>query len=346
MTINLESLIQSLEKSASDETEKKERKDEKEAFKDLKDAEKENSKEDKEDKEKDEKEDKQEKEASARGAALAEEVMQKFASQTTDKENTMNKQASEAGKAIADAILAKKASVGDVTTTNGVVGRTENKQIRDAADIVREDDKKIQATPGTDGGNGGGTVSQIFDAIVRDAQDGGVASWNQVPVKTVSQVEGNHQAGDTPELSGNGIHQEKAAAVSALVEQGFDFDDAISMVKAAAEEIEYEEEVQVKQAAIGALMDRGVDFDEALSLVKAAGAMVSMGKAVGKKGMSMGTKAAIGGAAAGAAAGGMVAAKKVNQEKKAALDSLIAEGVDYDVAAELVAAKSLELYGM
>jgi hypothetical protein len=360
--MNLDDIITRLEaqsglsKQASEDTEKDEKTDEEKAKsffgkaeKEVDKAEKKNGEEEKKDEEC-----KDEEEAHEKGASFAKEIMAKFAAQTQSvtKEDTMNKQAAAAGAALADAILQKIANAGDETTDNGIKpGLVPNKGQVDNAQMVAEDDAKIQPTPGTDGMHDGGSINQIFDAIVADASQG-ATSFNQVHIPGVAAKDGDATRMATPHQEGMeaGDEQEKAAAVSALVSQGFDFDEAVGMVKAAAEEIDREETSQVKQAALANLIERGVDFDSAVALVKQA-SFGDMAKSVAgmagntAKGLAAKPGSKLVGAAAGGAAAGAMAAR-VGQEKKAAFNALLSHGVDFATAATLVNQKSQELYGV
>jgi hypothetical protein len=288
MNLSLDDLIQDLEKSAglnksaSEETEKDEKKDEEKADKDVKEVKKdvEKTEKDVKDAKKENDADERTKEAAAKGAELAKEVMQKVASIKLDQvttEDTMNKQAADAGKALAEALLEKLASVGDMNTTNGIASATPTKTQVDLAAQVAEQDRIIQNQPGTDGRGNGGSINQIFDAIVADAMARGAAPVDQNPTPGVAKEEGAQVAAQTPNQVATGAFtvagdaQEKAAAVSALVEQGHDFEDAVNLVKAAAEEIQREEDAQIKQAALNHFMEAGFDFETAVNLVKKLG---------------------------------------------------------------------------
>jgi hypothetical protein len=296
--LSLENLLDTLtkeaglNKSASEETEEKENKDEKDTGKEIDKAKqaletagkdddkamKENDSEKKDDREEDK--DEQTKEAALRGAKLAKEVMQKVASIKLDQvntEDTMNKQAAEAGKALAEALLEKLASVGDMNTSNGIAGGVPNKTQVDLAAQVAEQDRIIQNQPGTDGRGNGGTINQIFDAIVADAMAQGAAPVDQNPAPGVTKDEGAQIRVQAPNQVQVGPYTvaedevEKAAAVSELVAQGHDFESAVSMVKAAAEEIQREEVAQIKQAALNHFMEAGFDFETSVELVKKLG---------------------------------------------------------------------------
>lgn len=273
------------------------------------------------------------------GEDLAKEIMEKVASTKIEqsKDTEMNKQASDAGKALAQALLTKMAGVGDVNTDNGIApGVVPNKTQTDLATQRAEHDGSFQPTPGTDGQGNGGTINQIFDAIVADAQarTGAVVSGQTPTAPSEGAI--NRTAPNQEQVDSS---QEKMAAAISLVNSGLDFDEAVELVKAASDELEAEHEQHVKQAAFNELLESGVDFDLAVAMVKQAGAMTTVGGKVAKvagKGMSMGKKVAIGAAAAGAAAGTAVAVSK-GREKKAALDALIDAGIDYDAAAAYVA---------
>lgn len=300
-TLTLQSLMDELEaqagltKAAADDSDKDSEGSSEKTFPFQK---KEDKKDDeKSEKKDDESEDKERtKEAQFQGAALYQEVMQKVASakgpQTTPQGTPeMKKQASIAGKALADALLEKLANVGDHITENGIdPTAVPNKSQRDQAAMVAEHDAIINPTPTKDGaGNGGGTVNQIFDAIVADAMGHGAAGYEQVHQTGITGAEGAANAGAPNQAAMQHMNSavseevEKVAATVALVEAGFDFNDAVNMVKQAEAEINFEQDQHTKQAAVASLMDRGVDFDSAVALVKQANALtVLSGKAANK----------------------------------------------------------------
>lgn len=395
MNMTLESLMEGLEKQAGlvdmakqassdpkadEKHEKEEDKKEAEAKKDVSKAKSdiEKSEEDfaslKKMNEKEEAKDKKEqtKEASAAGADFANEIMQKVASlqitTTQTKENEMNKQASDAGKALADALLEKLANAGDQTTVAGIPdGVAPNKNQIDNAQLVAEQDVTIKPMPGA-----GGSINQIFDSIVADALGQGAASFDQVHTQGVSAQEGAAEAQGTPNQVYT-VGVEKTAAVMSLVNSGVDFDSAVDMVKAAAEQIEAEEAEQVKQAAFADLVGRGVDFELAAALVKSAGAVGNAAAGAKKWLQNEGVKASVGaenvafgarnldkgiaarglkqlagnrlvqGGAAATAVGG--AGYALGREKQAAVSALCEAGVDFDSAVDLVQSKSQEIYG-
>jgi hypothetical protein len=268
--MTLDEILKGLEKSAADQSDDDKSKDKDEAEDKGKDKDKDDSNPFSK-KPKEEKEETQEKKASFKsGADLAKEIMEKVAS--TKLENTkgeeMNKQASDAGKALAQALLTKLAGVGDVITENGIPdGVVPNKTQVDIAAQRAEHEASFQPTPGTDGAGNGGTINQIFDSIVADAQarTGAIVS-GQTP-STPAEGVINRQA---PNQEGVDDSQEKMAAAISLVNSGLDFDEAVELVKAASFELEMEEEEHIKQATFNELIDNGVDFDLAAAMVKEA----------------------------------------------------------------------------
>ena len=286
MSMTLDDLLNSLEKQASEQEESKDKKKKGEEKEDEDDAE------DKEDSaswklrsaEKDledaKKIEDRVKEAHLQGSALANEIMQKVASAKTPsnlKETQMNKSAQFAGQALAQSLLMKLAGAGDFSTSNGIYeGAMPNKAQVDNAQMVAEHDTTIDPTPTKDeAGDGGGSVNQIFDAIIQKAMSQGAASVDQVHGTGISQYEGMIADRTAPGNAGasDGAEEEveKVAAVNALMNTGFDIFSAVDMVKAAEQELLYEQDMQIKQAAMNELLNAGVDFELAAAMVKQAG---------------------------------------------------------------------------
>lgn len=272
MTLNtLDDLLKSLEKQASDDESAKKEEEKKE---DEKKTDESKSKQMPWDKKDDSgKTEDRVKEAQLQGAALANEIMQKVASANiTQKETSMNT-AQFAGQALAQSLLTKLASAGDMTTTDGIFpGALPNKAQIDNAQMAAEQSSTIAPTPTKDSmGNGGGSINQIFDAIVAKAMSQGAVAHDQITQTGIAPLEGAVEQHAVP----NGVPSvsdevEKVAAVTALVNSGFDFDSAVDMVKAAEYELQAEEDGQIKQAAMNDLIDAGVDFALAAALVKEA----------------------------------------------------------------------------
>jgi hypothetical protein len=195
----------------------------------------------------------------------------------------------------------------------GVATATPNLIQIDNDAMLAFDDKKVEALPGAEG-----TLNSILEAVVARAKEQGAASADLVNGDAPASVAEGARKVITPEEQ----EQEKAAAVSALVEAGADFGTAVELVKQAEEALAEETDQQEKIAAVEALCDAGYSFDDAISLVKAAEEEIK--KDAKKEGTSEEEK---------------------EQEKKAAFTSLIEAGVDFSSAVEMVKVASLEVYG-
>lgn len=276
-------------------------------------------------------------------------------------DEALDKQAQE-NKVMAQSIMKKIAQiVGEPTTTpaaaiNVAGAAVPNMVQMGNAGMTAWDDSKVTPMPGQEG-----TINNILEALVAKAQAEGGGSDDLV--NGTGAVEGAVALGSAED------QVEKAAAVNALVNEGVDFDTAVTLVKE-AEDMIYQEEMEYeKQAAFEALVNEGMDFDDAVELVKAAeyelykeagikemfeSAKKGTRKAYdyakdkGKKAVDhvKNHKAAYGAGAAGlAAAGGGAYAYKRHQEKKAAMEALMQEGVDFDTAVGLVKQAEYEVYG-
>ena len=222
------------------------------------------------------------------------------------------------GFSFEDAVaMVKEASSGDMTTSDGIAqGVVPNKNQVDNAAMEAEGAATVKPMPTGDGISNKGNVNQIFDAIIADAMSQGAASNDQVHETGVAKAEGAVEAHAVP-------NQVKVAAMTSLLEAGVDFAEAAAFITKAAG-------MAPKMLASSASKVRSVAVPEY----------------VAKKGMSMGKKVAIGAGAAGLAGlGAAAAAKGRDNEKKAAVDSLMEAGVDFDSAVTLVNDKAQELYG-
>lgn len=170
---------------------------------------------------------------------------------------------------------------------------------------VAMDDAKVQPTPATDAG-----VGDLLTAIVENAEARANAAGEGV------------QNGDEVEPVEDAVV--KAAALDDLMAQGYSFEDAADMVKAAADAVAQVEYSDIeKAAAVGELMARGVDFAEAVDLVKeAAASMILSNKkhdkptAMGKARAAVEDKVAKGKARVGAAKKTVTEAAKVPMEDR------------------------------
>jgi hypothetical protein len=283
------------------------------------------------------------------------------------------KQAEEKGNEMSDNttlaqyIMQKLAE--DASGEGSVGGAAPNNIIQNDAVNQAFDEMKEQDLP-----NPEGSVNGIFEAIVAraKAQGGGtddlVVGGGSLPAERNDNVE-------------------KAAAVQALVAEGCDFEDAVSLVKQAEEELNAEAYDQEKQAAFSKLVEAGVDFDSAVELIKQAeedlekeagklDAIKGAGKAFIKsvkgdakvagpqiKGLITGkdlqgkaiSRAAMGRAVSKnkvtlAAGGATLAAagqvhRSLDNEKKAAFETLSAQGVDFESAVALINQAEQDIYG-
>ena len=197
-------------------------------------------------------------------AALTKEASEKTS--TSEETTEMNKQASEQGKAVADMILAhlsKQAEEG----SNDVIQKTEKQ--------VAEQDSQTEVTP-----REGKSVTETLKAIAErgsakgavnpDALSDNAVTGDETQGEKTPTSSDEHSVATAPTSDLSKVAHEKAAAVSTLVEQGYDFEDAVNLVKAAAEEIEVEEYEQVKLASVTALVGEGMSLHDAVSLTDQA----------------------------------------------------------------------------
>jgi hypothetical protein len=174
------------------------------------------------------------------------------------------------------------------------------------AEMTAQDDAKVLPLPGAEG-----TLNSILEAVVARAEAQGGVSDDLVN-------------GDAPASSADGVgktetdEQEKAAAVSALVEAGCNFDEAVSMVKKAEEDLAKEADQQEKVAAVNTLIEAGYDWDSAIAMVKQAEAEIAAEEA---------------------------ATPSRDQEKQAAFSALLEAGIDFDAALEMVKQAEQDVYG-
>lgn len=227
-----------------------------------------------------------EKEASEKAATSAEagnqtsiedELTQALTKEASDKTSTseetteMNKQASEKGKVIADLIIAqltKQAEEG----SNDVIQKTEKQ--------VAEQDSQTEVTP-----REGKTVTETLKAIAERGSANGAVNPDALSDNAVTgdETQGQktptssdeHSVATAPASDLSKEAHEKAAAVSQLVEEGRSFEDAVALVKAAAEEIEAEQVEHVKLAAVTALVDEGMSVSDAVTLTDQAMAVLT-----------------------------------------------------------------------
>lgn len=181
--------------------------------------------------------------------------------QLTNKENEMSKTAQD-NKALAQQIMEKLAQdlspqVTDASADASVAAApVPNKIQQDNATMSAQADA---VTMGVGPVPGQGTVDDLFQAIVARAQAQGAGH---------PDIVAGQAAVPRDNLPNDSV--EKAAAVSALCDEGLDFESAVELVKQAEEAINAESWEQEKVACVTALIQEGINFDDAIALVKQA----------------------------------------------------------------------------
>ena len=192
-------------------------------------------------------------------------LTKKASVKTTSEESTdMNKQAQAQGRAIADMVIGmlKKADEG----SNAVIQQTE--------ELVAQQDDATELTP-----REGKTVTETLKGIVERGSAEGAVHPDHL---SLDAVDGDETDADI-DLDSSDEYDienedsdldkeafEKLAAAHALVENGYDFETAVDLVKEAAEELEMEEFEQVKLATVQSLVGEGMDVESALDLTNDA----------------------------------------------------------------------------
>lgn len=213
--------------------------------------------------------------ATSEGASL-EELLAKSASAntelSTDEElNDMNKQAQEQGKALADLLIGNL-----VKQANEVVA---------ASDQMVAEQMSQQAATAREGVT---VTDTLKDLIIRGVQNGAATEElsENVGQDLAAVSDAAAQAAKTPTTPAaapNGTalgsvgeaanpEVEKAAAVSHLVGEGMDFDEAVARVKQAEEAIAAETIEMAKIAAANELITAGFSMSEAVALVEGSAA--------------------------------------------------------------------------
>jgi len=281
--------------------------------------------------------------------------------QMEDKKQTKQAAENSENSEMAKKIMQKIAQiVGEATTTpaaavNTAAAAAPNLIQSGNETMTAADDKKVLPLPGADG-----SMNTILEAIVARAEDQGAVSDDLVNGDSpASSAPGDDEVLDADE-------QEKAAAVSALVGQGCDFDSAVAMVKQAEELLAVEADQQEKIAAISELCGAGYDFETAVALVKQAEAELANEGTEMDKVAAVNELMAKGASFEEAVEQVKVASKKDEKEvkekkgfkpftkkdfkeraheKKAAFDALIEAGIDFDQATAMVKQAEIDVYG-
>jgi hypothetical protein len=231
---------------------------------------------------------------------------------------------------MAQSIMQKIAQiVGEETTTPAaeanIAGAAVPNLIHEGqAEMTAFDDAKVLPMPGQEG-----DLNTILEAVVARAQEQGAVSDDLINGDSpASQAESHAQVEEA---------QEKAAAVDALCQAGFDFESAVDMVKQAEYDLNVEAAEFEKAAAFDALTEAGVNFDDAVALIKQAEYEIEMekvakdeethGKAMGRGGRmyGRGVLEATGGGLAGGLMG--AGAGAIGGSKGALIGSTLGAGV-------------------
>lgn len=130
-----------------------------------------------------------------------------------------------------------------------------------------------------------GNPNQVLQNAIANALANGAVHPDQLDLNVMNQgADGGNTHIPLQDMAGNydlnavGANQmasdqiEKVAAVATLIDNGYDFDQAVELVKQAEQEILAEEDMQIKQAAVNTLMSQGYDVNTAVALIKQASA--------------------------------------------------------------------------
>lgn len=131
-----------------------------------------------------------------------------------------------------------------------------------------------------------GNPNQVLQNAIANALANGAVHPDQLDLNVMNQgADGGNTHIPLQDMAGNydlnavGANQmaadqiEKVAAVATLIDNGYDFNQAVEMVKQAEMEILADEDMQIKQAAVNTLMGQGYDVNTAVALIKQASAM-------------------------------------------------------------------------
>ena len=197
------------------------------------------------------------KEASEANVSAADELQNLLNTKVSDsagEQTEMSKVAAvNTGKQIADGIL------------NMLTKQAENMVQSDINQMEQQHDQRIDQNPVQ-----GKTVAEMAKAIMdRAASNGGAAA----PERTAQEVAAEGGAQD-PELAAgpSDLSKQASEAVSMLINEGVSFDDAVELVKQAADQMATDSLELEKAAAVDQLVAEGYDFLDAAELVKQAAA--------------------------------------------------------------------------
>lgn len=190
---------------------------------------------------------------------------------TNEDEIAMNKQAQEAGKALADVLLAnllKQANAVAEDSTQMVA-----EQVAQQAPTPREGFSITDTLKGLllRGVQNGGATNEVSEMVGPDIAAGQGAVVGVTPTAPAAMPNG-YALGSVGEGEYMNDEHEKAAAVYALCQHGWDFDSAYARVKQAEEEIASDTIEMAKVAAVNELMAHGVDMMSAVNYIQGSAA--------------------------------------------------------------------------
>lgn len=183
---------------------------------------------------------------------------------TIEETSDMNKQAQVQGKAIADALIAnivKQANAVAEDSTGMVMGQMAQQHATPREGMDVSNTLKGLLIQGIQNGGATNETSEMTGPSIEQAQG---AAMGVTPTTPPAQPNGT-ALGSIGEM---GPEQEKAAAVYSLVCDGVDFDQAVSLVKQAEEDLAGETIEMAKVAAVNEVMAAGYSMAQAVQWVE------------------------------------------------------------------------------
>lgn len=183
---------------------------------------------------------------------------------TIEETSDMNKQAQVQGKAIADALIAnivKQANAVAEDSTGMVMGQMAQQHATPREGMDVSNTLKGLLIQGIQNGGATNETSEMTGPSIEQAQG---AAMGVTPTTPPAQPNGT-ALGSIGEM---GPEQEKAAAVYSLVCDGVDFDQAVSLVKQAEEDLAGETIEMAKVAAVNEVMAAGYSMVQAVNMVE------------------------------------------------------------------------------
>lgn len=183
---------------------------------------------------------------------------------TIEETSDMNKQAQVQGKAIAEALIAnivKQANAVAEDSTGMVMGQMAQQHATPREGMDVSNTLKGLLIQGIQNGGATNETSEMTGPSIEQAQG---AAMGVTPTTPPAQPNGT-ALGSIGEM---GPEQEKAAAVYSLVCDGVDFDQAVSLVKQAEEDLAGETIEMAKVAAVNEVMAAGYSMVQAVNMVE------------------------------------------------------------------------------